>query len=235
MQKLLLIVPAFNEEASLPTTIEALRTQPYDFIIVNDGSSDHTAEIAKQMRAPVIDLPFNQGIAGAFLAGMQYAKTHGYTYVLQFDADGQHLPQYIEPMLKEAVETNTDILIGSRFRDQPMPKSLRTFGSVLIRWMLRLTTGQVLRDPTSDMRMYNRRMIDFFSARTDLTPEPDTIAYLMRNGVRVGEYPVTMRERIAGTSYLGSWPAIKYMSRMAFSILMIQFVRSRIREREVLV
>ena len=98
--------------------------------------------------------------------------------------------------------------------------------------MVKLTTGQLLTDPTSGMRLYNKQMIDVFANRTDLTPEPDTIAYLMRNGVQVGECPITMQDRLAGTSYLSSWSAAKYMIRMAFSILMIQFVRTRIERKE---
>ena len=232
MNGLLLVVPAFNEEESIAATIEILRSQPYDFVIINDGSADRTAEIAKEKAALVIDLPFNQGLAGAFLAGMQYAKAKGYRYVMQFDADGQHLPQYIEPMLNTMMKTNVDILIGSRFLGDTMPVSLRTFGSILIRTMVKLTTGQLLTDPTSGMRLYNKQMIDVFANRTDLTPEPDTIAYLMRNGVQVGECPITMQDRLAGTSYLSSWSAAKYMIRMAFSILMIQFVRTRIERKE---
>lgn len=233
IDNLLLIVPAYNEEESLASTIETLKKQPHDFVIINDGSKDRTSEIARQNAVPVIDLPFNQGLAGAFLTGMQYAKAHGYRYALQFDADGQHLPQYIEPMMNKMVQTNSDIIIGSRFLEDAMPVSLRTFGSIIIRAMIKLTSGQRLTDPTSGMRLYNERMIQLFAEHTDLTPEPDSIAYLINNGTRVGECPVTMCERVAGTSYLSSWSAAKYMCRMAFSILMIQAVRAPIAKKEV--
>ncbi|MBE6968554.1 MAG: glycosyltransferase family 2 protein [Ruminococcaceae bacterium] len=232
MYKLLIIVPAYNEEASLRTTIEMLRTQPHDFVIVNDGSTDRTAQIAEEAGALAINLPFNQGLAGAFLAGMQYAATHGYSHAIQFDADGQHLPEYITPMLQTMAQDGADIMIGSRFLDAPMPRSLRMLGSSLIRLMMKLTTGQHLTDPTSGMRMYNRRMIELFSSRTDLTPEPDTLAFLMRNETRVDEFPVKMQERLAGVSYLSSFAAVKYMARMVFSIMMIQFVRGKIRVQE---
>lgn len=232
MRKLLLIVPAYNEEASLPTTISMLQNQQYPFVVVNDGSSDHTSRIAREAGAHVIDLPFNQGLAGAFLAGMQYAETNGYEYAIQFDADGQHLPEYIAPMLEKIEQSSADIVIGSRFLDTPMPHSLRMFGSKLIHWMMKLTTGQALTDPTSGMRIYNRHMIELFSVKSDMTPEPDTIAYLMRNGFRVYECPVKMQERKAGTSYLSSFTAAKYMLRMAFSILIIQFVRGKIHPEE---
>ena len=230
MHKLLIIVPAFNEEESLPTTLQSLQAYPYDIAVVNDGSVDRTARIARQFGAALIDLPFNQGLAGAFTAGMQYAEANGYSHALQFDADGQHLPQYITPMLEKITAADADILIGSRFLTQSMPRSLRTFGSLLIRAMVKITTGQRLTDPTSGMRMYSRRMIELFAKRPDLTPEPDTIAYLMRCGAKVCECEVTMHERIAGTSYLGSWSAVRYMIRMALSIMMIQFVRTRIRK-----
>ena len=228
MEKLLLIVPAYNEEESIAETISMLRKQPYDFVIVNDGSTDKTVSIAQKFGVHVIDLPFNQGLFGAFLTGMHYAKLHGYSYAMQFDADGQHLPQYIEPMLKHMEQTGCNIVIGSRFLEAPMPFTLRMFGSSLIRIMLKLTIGQTLTDPTSGMRMYDRHMIELFTKRTDLTPEPDTIAYLMRNGISVKEVAVTMQERVAGTSYLSSFTAVKYMGRMALSILLIQFVREKI-------
>lgn len=233
MNGLLLVVPAFNEEQSIAATIDTLRSQPHDFIVVNDGSTDRTAQIARQKGARVISLPFNQGLAGAFLAGMEYADAMGYDYVMQFDADGQHLPEYIQPMLDRAKCSGADILIGSRFLEHKMPISARTFGSLIIRGMVRLTTGNSLTDPTSGMRLYNAHMIRLFAHRVDLTPEPDTIAYLMRSGIRVEEFPITMRQRMAGTSYLSSWSAVRYMSRMAFSILMIQFARSRVEKKEV--
>ena len=232
MVKLLLIVPAFNEEECLPSTIQLLNSYPYDYVIINDGSDDRTEDIAKEYGARVISLPFNQGLSGAFTAGMRYALSNGYDYALQFDADGQHLPEYIEPMLKKISQSDLDILVGSRFVNSPMPKSMRSFGSLIIRYMLKLTTGQFLTDPTSGMRIYNKRMIALYAKRADLTPEPDTLAYLIRNGARIEEYPVQIKERIAGTSYLRSWSAVKYMARMAFSILMIQFVRARISKKE---
>lgn len=228
MEKLLLIVPAYNEEACILETIKMLRTQPYDFIVVSDGSTDKTSKIVKDMGEKLIDLPFNQGLPGAFSAGMEFAEQNGYTYVLQFDADGQHLPEYVTPMLSRMIEGDYDILIGSRYIDSPMPKSMRSFGSKLIRTMLLLTTKKKICDPTSGMRMYGKRMISLYSKRPDLAPEPDTLAYLIRNGAKVSEFPVTMHERTAGTSYLGSWSATKYMIRMAFSILIIQFARTKI-------
>lgn len=232
MTDLLLIIPAYNEEASLCATIQMLRSQPYDFVLVNDGSTDRTLQIAREMDAPVINLPFNQGLAGAFTAGMQYALAHNYACAMQFDADGQHLPQYITPMLEAITRTKADILVGSRFLGQPMSFSPRNIGSLLIRSMLKLTTGQLLTDPTSGMRMYNRRLIELFAVRHDLTPEPDTIAYLLRSGFKISECLVTMKERMAGSSYLSFWNSVKYMLRTSLSILLIQFVRQPIRKEE---
>ena len=226
-------MPAYNEEASLRSTIETLKAQPYDYVIVNDGSTDRTAQIAKEMGAVLINLPFNQGLAGAFLAGIQYAAVHNYTCAVQFDADGQHLPEYIAPMLEAMEREGFDIVVGSRFLDSAMPCSLRMIGSMMIRTMMKLTTGQTLTDPTSGMRMYNRRLINLFASRTDLTPEPDTLAYLLRNDVHIGEVPVKMQERQAGVSYLSSFSAVSYMIRMVFSIMMIQFVREEIYIKEM--
>ena len=128
----LLIIPAYNEEGSLASTIESLKASSFDgdYLVINDGSKDRTAEICRENEYPFLDLPVNLGLAGAFQAGMKYAYRHHYDCAIQFDADGQHLPEYI-PLLEKAVQEN-DIAIGSRFVSKKKPSSMRMLGSNLI-------------------------------------------------------------------------------------------------------
>lgn len=223
MFKTLLIIPAYNEKESLKATIDSLSDLDVDYLIVNDGSKDSTVQVCRDNCYPFLDLSTNLGLAGAFQAGMKYAYRHDYDCAIQFDADGQHLPEYIKSLI-EAVKEN-DIVIGSRFVDQKKPKSLRMFGSNLISAAIKLTTGKKLTDPTSGMRAFNRRMIKQLAFGLNFGPEPDTVSYLIkRAGAKVIEVPVKMVDRSAGESYLNFWTSATYMLRMAVSILFIQLL-----------
>lgn len=225
----LIIIPAYNEEASLRRTVESIKEKaPFvDYLVVNDGSSDQTAQVCRDNAYPFLDLPTNLGLAGAFQAGMKYAFRHKYDCAIQFDADGQHLPEYIEPMI-EAV-SNADIVIGSRFIGSKKPRSMRMFGSNLISWAIRLTTGRFIKDPTSGLRAFNSRVIAYMANGLNCGPEPDTVSYLIkRANARVIEIPVKMADRYAGESYLNPWRSVIYMARMTVSIFFIQLFRKRL-------
>lgn len=227
--KTLLIIPAYNEEESLKATIDSVQKEApdVDFLIVNDGSSDGTERVCRENHYPFLDLATNLGLAGAFQAGLKYAYRHNYDCAIQFDADGQHLPEYIAE-LRDAVKIY-DIAIGSRFIDQKKPNSLRMFGSNLIQWAIKVTTGKNITDPTSGMRAFNKRMIAYMANGLNYGPEPDTVSYLIkRAGAKVVEVPVEMQERVAGESYLKPWSSAMYMMRMAISILFLQFFRKKI-------
>lgn len=224
--RLLVIIPAYNEKESIVPVVERLKNEygQFDYVVVNDGSVDQTAEICRAHGYHLIDLPINLGLAGGFQTGMRYAFKNGYDAAIQFDADGQHQPQYIQPMLDKLGE-GYDIVIGSRFVEKKKPFTLRMIGSHLIAFAIRLTTGKKINDPTSGMRLYNRRMIKEFATQINHAPEPDTICYLARRGAKIAEVQVEMRERVAGTSYLNFTRSISYMLRMAFSILIVQWFR----------
>lgn len=228
MSDLLIVIPAYNEEQNIVNVVETLiQDYPqYDYLIVNDGSKDRTAAICRERGYRIADLPVNLGLAGAFQTGLKYAFTHGYDYALQFDGDGQHLPQYIGDMLIK-MKAGYDIVIASRYLTVAKPRSLRMLGSNVIQAALRLTTGVTIHDPTSGMRMFNRNLIREFAGGLNYGPEPDTLSYLIKNGARVAEVQVTMQERLAGASYLTPVNAIRYMIRMLISILLIQNFRKR--------
>lgn len=224
----LVIIPAYNEEASIvPTVEELLRTVPgCSYVVVNDGSSDRTAELCRAHGFNMIDHPVNLGLKGAFQTGMKYARRHGFDRAMQFDADGQHVPAYIGELGRAMDESGADIVIGSRFVDVGRPRSLRMLGSRMISAAIRLATGARIEDPTSGMRLYGPRMIEEFARRPDLSPEPDTLAFLIRRrGARVSEVAVTMRERAAGESYLTASRSVSYMADALVSILFALWFR----------
>jgi hypothetical protein len=166
-------------------------------------------------------------LAGTFQTGMKYALMHDYDAVVQYDGDGQHRPEFIASMLKE-IEEGSDIVIGSRFVEEKKPRSARMMGSTVIETMIRWTTGKDIHDPTSGMRMYNKKMIRIISTSENMGPEPDTVAYLIKCGAKVSEVQVKMDDRIAGESYLNISTSITYMFTMFISILFICYFRKRI-------
>ena len=225
--KVLAVIPAFNEEESLPGTIaEFVETCPdVDYLIVNDGSKDGTKALIEREGYNAVSLLTNTGLTSAFKTGMKYALMKGYDAVVQFDADGQHVPTYIPAMAKAMEEQGADIVIASRLVEGGSLGGPRGVGSKLISLLSRATTGEKLTDPTSGMRMYNKPLIELFATSFDIAPEPDAIAMLMRKGYKVVEVPCTMRERVAGESYLRLGNVVRYMARTCLSILFFQWFR----------
>ena len=223
----LAIVPAYNEEDSLTATIEELqRVAPeIDYIVINDGSRDGTLTLCKANGFSYVSHPTNLGLTAGVQTGMKYALRHDYDMAIQFDADGQHDPAYISALVTKMGEIGADIVVGSRFVTEEKPKSLRMLGSNLISSMIKLTTGARIKDPTSGMRLYNKRAIRLFATQDWTSPEPDTLACLIRKGYKVEEVQVSMRERMAGESYLNLTRSISYMANTCMSILFSQWFR----------
>lgn len=226
-KRLLVIIPAYNEEESISSTVDELTsTLPgVDYVVVNDGSKDGTERICLEHGYNYVSLPVNSGLTVGFQTGMKYALRNGYNYALQFDADGQHRPEYISKMLDLAVAEDVDIVVGSRFVNKCKEVSARMLGSRIITVAIKLTTGKRVADPTSGMRMFNRKMIERFANDDSLNPEPESISYLMKKGAKVREVQVEMRERQAGESYLNIPKSIAYMARACISILFVQWFR----------
>ena len=228
--KVLLIIPAYNEEESLESTISLIeeRIPDIDYLVINDGSSDDTALICRKNKYPFFFFFSNLGLAGAFQAGMKYAYRHDYDCAIQFDADGQHLPEYVTSLI-EAIQ-DADIAIGSRFITDKKPISLRMLGSAVIQFAIKITTGKTIKDPTSGMRAFNKGMIEQLAKGLNYGPEPDTVSFLIkRANATVVEVPVKMVDRTAGESYLNPWNSVMYMLRMSISILFMQFFRKQVR------
>ena len=224
--KTLIIVPAYNEGENIERVINNLKDNfpQYDYIVINDGSRDYTEQICREKGFNFISHPVNLGLAGAVQTGMKYAYKHGYDAAVQYDGDGQHDARFIAPMLEE-LKAGNDVVIGSRFVTEKKPHSLRMLGGNMIQFAIRLTTGKTIKDPTSGMRMYNKKLIEKLAFALDLGPEPDTVALFIRKKFKVKEIQVEMLERIAGESYLNLSRSIKYMMRMFVSILILQWFR----------
>ena len=227
-RELLIIIPAYNEEENIERVVECIIRDysQYDYVVVNDGSKDHTADVCREKGFELIDLPINLGLAGAFQTGLKYAHQKGYRYAIQFDADGQHRPEYI-PIMLERMKAGYDIVMGSRFVNIRKNNSLRMIGSRILTVAIKLTTGIRVSDPTSGMRMFSENMIKEFAQNLNYGPEPDTISYLLKNGARISEVQVEMDERQFGNSYLNLCSSAKYMIKMLVSILLVQNFRKR--------
>ncbi len=226
--KVLIIIPAYNEQDNIERVVKHLTENypEYDYVVINDGSMDKTSEICHSNHYNIIDLPVNLGLAGGFQTGMKYAYQKGYDCAVQFDADGQHRPEYIAAMIRK-IEEGNDIVIASRFVEEKKPTTARMIGSRLITTAIRLTSGAKIMDPTSGMRMYNKKLIEVLANNINFGPEPDTVSYLIKMGAKVAEIQAKMDDRIAGESYLNAVNAAKYMARMLISILLIQNFRNK--------
>ena len=221
--KTLIIIPAYNEALNIEKTVKdvVINTQ-YDYVIINDCSKDNTKEICEKNGFNVVSLPINYGLTSGIQLGMKYAYKNNYDIAIQFDGDGQHKAKYLKDLVNEIETKNCDIAIGSRFVEKKKSNSLRMFGSNLISFCIKITTGKTIKDPTSGMRAYNKRAIEEFVKNKSLTPEPDTLVYMMKKGMKVKEIQVEMSEREFGESYLKPLKAMEYMLNMVFSILFIR-------------
>ena len=225
--KKIILIPAYNEEKNIVDVIDGITlTQPdYDYVVINDGSTDATEELLQKHQINHISLPLNLGFSGAIQTGYRYAYENGYDVAVQLDGDGQHLPEYI-PTLVGAIEDGADLAIGSRYIDKKKPWTMRMFGSRLIGFCIWLVTGRRLTDPTSGMRAVGRQVMEVFSWNLDFIAEPDTNVYLIKNHYKVKEVSVSMEERKGGKSHFSNpLNALRYMSQIIVSILFVQSMR----------
>ena len=220
--KVLVIVPAYNEQDCILTTVEQIEKTGYDYIVINDGSRDDTLRICRRNGINVLDLPQNLGIGGAVQAGHKYAQSHGYDVDVQVDGDGQHDPRYISDLVR-LIEDGADLVIGSRFvqtTDGFQSTWLRRVGITWLSGLLKLLTGNGITDPTSGFRASGRKAIDLFCDNYPMDyPEPESIALAQMCGLNVVETPVNMLERQGGSSSIGGFSSIYYMIKVTLAIL----------------
>lgn len=226
-QKILIVIPCFNEEASLPEVLHNLLmfSPGADFIIhvalVNDCSTDHTIDVANMHDVIVLDLPINLGIGGAVQTGFKYAFENGYDFAIQMDGDGQHPAAELSHLLKAMKEHDADVVIGSRFIGKTGFQSspMRRIGIRYFRRLNYMLTGCTVYDSTSGFRCINRKALALVSDYyPDEYPEPEILVYYALKGLKTIEVPVTMKERQGGASSITSLSSLYYMCKVTLSI-----------------
>lgn len=236
--KILIIIPAYNEEKSILKVYKGIldynrnNNTHYDVIVINDGSIDNTKKICKDNNIPVINLVQNLGIGGAVQTGYKYAYENDYDYAIQYDGDGQHEISCVKDILKPLQDGVGDLVIGSRFIDNNSSEfkssSARRLGIKIISCLIRITTGKRIYDVTSGFRAVNKKIIRNFAVSYPLEyPEPVTNAELLKKGLKVSEVPVSMHERKTGKSSIHTWKNVYFMINIFFSILVVTLRRDK--------
>lgn len=225
--KVLIIIPAYNEERSLPGLFDSLKSfrDRYDVIIIDDGSRDNTAAIARKLGLTVIQLPANLGIGGAMQTGFKYAVNHDYEIVVQIDGDGQHDPVWIDRLIEPIRNGQANCVIGSRYmKDHPDSKYqtpfLRRVGMIFSTTLLRLASHKTIYDTTSGLRALDRRAFIYFANSYPVDhPEAEALLMLIRAGFQVLEIPVTMHQRQTGNTLFAWYKIAKYPFRVLIGFM----------------
>ncbi len=202
--RVLIVIPAFNEERSIGATLEAVaRECPWaEAVVIDDGSMDRTADIVRALKVSLIQLPVNIGGGGAVHTGLRYAIDRGFDVVVQLDADGQHPPDEVHRVIGPVWEGTCDVCVGSRFLGETFrQKRTRAMGNAVLGRFLSLVLRQRITDPTSGFRAFNRDAVDVVGNEFPYDfNEPESLVYLRRKGLRVREVGVRMEPRRAGVS-----------------------------------
>ncbi len=221
--KILILIPAFQEDRSIGGIVASVRERfSYDVLVVNDGSTDATSDIARRAGAVVLDLPCNLGIGSAVQTGFLYARERGYQAVVRLDGDGQHEVEDIAGVLEPVITHRADAAIGSRFLGEAEYRLSipRTFGIRHFRALVNLFTRYRVTDPTSGFFAVNRRLIEFYSLHYPSDyPEVDAYILMHRIGARAVEVPVRMYARSEGRSSITTFGAVYYMIKVTLSFL----------------
>ncbi len=235
--KVIVIIPAYNEELNIKNTcdkLEKIRKDldfQLDYIVINDGSSDNTGKICKDNKFPVINLVHNLGIGGAVQTGYKYAYKNNYDIAIQFDGDGQHDENYINDLVKPIIDGTANMTIGSRYvKDLSEFKStkLRQFGITILSFILKITTGKKIYDMTSGFRAVNNDIIKLFASDyPNDYPEPETIVEIVQKGYKVEEIPVKMHEREFGVSSITPLKSIYYMIKVSYAMIVRSIIERR--------
>jgi len=219
-----IVLPAFNEEESLGGLLREIRQHVPDYpvVVVNDGSTDRTTEIAASEGARVLDLPCNLGVGGAVQAGFRYAFEEGFEYAIRCDGDGQHPPSEIPKLVQGMREKNVDLIIGSRFlKDEGYTSTrFRQCAIAGLSVLLSVICRRRVTDPTSGFQMLNRVLLCFFSRSYPIDyPEPEALALMRRQGYDYAEVPAKFRERTAGQSSISGWGTAYYAVKVFLALL----------------
>ena len=227
------IVPAFNEEGSIGAVVgELLAYDPgLRVVVVDDGSTDRTAEVARASGAKVISLPFNLGIGGAVQTGFRYAWEQGFDVAVRADGDGQHDPAELDAILRPVLADEADVAVGSRFisGDGYRSSRPRRAGIRLLAWIVSALTRQRITDPTSGFQAANRLGIRLFAADYPHDyPEAEATVMVFKHRLRLQEVPVKMRARESGRSSITTVRSVYYMVKVVLAIFVALFRRKAV-------
>lgn len=232
-KKILLIIPAYNEEGCIINTIKKINDynkknkMQYDYIVINDGSTDLTEQLLINNDIPHISLIQNLGIGGAVQTGYKYAYENDYDIAVQYDGDGQHDVKYVEKLINPIISEKADMTIGSRFIDNCSSEfkssAARRIGIKLISSCIKYKTNVKIYDTTSGFRAVDKNLIKKFVLNYPVEyPEPISTVKILLEGMNIEEIPVSMNERKTGKSSINSWKNIYYMINVILSILIMK-------------
>ena len=222
--KKLIIIPAFNEEENIEKTVTSIEkdAKEFDYVIINDCSTDRTKQICEQKGYNIVNLPINLGIGGAVQTGYKYAYVNEYDVAVQVDGDGQHDPEFLNEMAEYIEKNKVDMVIGSRFIEKKgfQSSAARRMGIKFFSTLIKVLTGAVITDPTSGLRMVGRNVIEIFAKDYPRDyPEPESVVAVLRKKLIVKEIPVIMHEREGGVSSISPKKSIYYMIKVTLAML----------------
>lgn len=228
--KVAVIIPCYNEEASIKKVVDGLRsvslTEQFELfpIVVNDCSTDNTLDVIKKLKVVYLNLAINLGIGGAVQAGFKYALNNNFDIAVQLDGDGQHPAEQISELIKPILCNELDVIIGSRFISKEGFQStfFRRLGINYFKWLNKILIRKRITDSTSGFRAINKKTLEIVCEYyPDDYPEPEALVLYSLNDLRIGEIPVVMKERSGGVSSIRSYKSIYYMVKVTLAMLFV--------------
>ncbi len=223
--KTLIIIPAYNEEASILKVIERIEeVTDCDYLVVNDGSTDNTKKVLTENNKNFIDLPINLGIGGAVGTGYKYAYNNGYDFAVQIDGDGQHDPAFIKDMRDILIDGRADMVIGSRFIEKRgfQTSTMRRMGIRFLKVLIKILCSKTITDATSGFRVINKDIIEMFANYyPDDYPEPETTVMVLKRGHTILEHPVVMHDRTGGVSSINALRSVYFMIKVSLAMILM--------------
>ncbi len=231
-KRVLIIIPVYNEAACIKQVVDELQAvcPDYDYVAINDCSTDETLSVMQENRINYINQPCNLGIGGNVQTGYRYAVEQGYDITVQMDGDGQHMPEYLPAIVERVANGECDMCIGSRFIEKQgfQTSFMRRFGIGFLKTLLRVTCGVKVTDVTSGFRACNKELTAYFAENyAQDYPEPEAIMSATMAGFTVGESPAVMRERTTGASSISPIKSVYYMIKVSLAIIIARFTVKR--------
>lgn len=223
LSNMVVLIPVFNEEANVSLLLKevAEHLPGASICVINDCSTDGTAQKLKESGCAHLNLPCNLGVGGAMQAGFRYAAEHGFDYALRLDGDGQHPPAECGGLIERMARGDVDLVVGSRFLADGGYTStrVRQIGIAGLAAFLSYACSQRITDPTSGMQLANRAVLQYFAHRYPVDyPEPESLALLSRQGYRFVEAPAKFRERQFGQSSIRRWGTVFFMFKVCVAL-----------------